>query len=316
MNCSIVISTANRAQTLAQTLRSIAQVSVPTGWKVELMVADNGSTDDTAATARGCRIKDIDVHYLYEGRKGKSIALNTALAQVRGDIILFTDDDVRFPQDWLEGMCEPILANKADAVAGQIKVAPHLQRSWMTITHRSWLASSERENPGAPIDLVGANMAIARSVLTVVPSFDPELGAGMLGCAEDTLFGWQVLSAGRNICSSKSSPVIHYFSEDRLLRPGWLKAARSFGRSKAYLLHHWQHQIISRVRLRLSRALGAYSLWRLLNWRQCSQGEGISEQELILLEKIHRLRHYLVERARPRNYELKGLVKLQHALAA
>ena len=41
--------------------------------------------------------------------KGQSYARNTGLAQCHGGIIILTDDDVRFPQQWLMAMADPIV---------------------------------------------------------------------------------------------------------------------------------------------------------------------------------------------------------------
>jgi glycosyltransferase involved in cell wall biosynthesis len=44
---SIVVCTRNRADALSKTLRAISRLVVPPGIAVELLVVDNGSTDDT-----------------------------------------------------------------------------------------------------------------------------------------------------------------------------------------------------------------------------------------------------------------------------
>src|SRR5207249_1247886 len=126
-----------------QTLESIARVRIPDGWQLELIVVDNASVDETAQVIRECRMPGMPVRYLHEPRRGKGHALNTGIAAARGEILLLTDDDVRPGRDWIGAMCEPILAGKADAVGGEVRLAPQLSRDWMELLHRAVLADTE-----------------------------------------------------------------------------------------------------------------------------------------------------------------------------
>src|SRR4051794_22196645 len=101
MLISILLCTCNRSASLRRTLESLGKVRVP-GANAELVVVDNGSTDDTADAVRNAGLKNMDVRYLLEPGRGKARALNTGLDHVRGDIILFTDDDVLVAQDWVQ----------------------------------------------------------------------------------------------------------------------------------------------------------------------------------------------------------------------
>jgi hypothetical protein len=126
-------------------------------------------------------------------------------------MILFTDDDVRPPEDWIDGMCEPILLGKAQAVAGGVRIAPKLHRPWMEALHRGWLASTEGIDPAAPYTMFGANMGFSREVLSKVPAFDTELGPGALGFGDEMLFSWQLLEAGYQIHGALDVAVEHHF---------------------------------------------------------------------------------------------------------
>jgi cellulose synthase/poly-beta-1,6-N-acetylglucosamine synthase-like glycosyltransferase len=99
----------------------------------------------------------------------------------QGDIFVFTDDDIRPSHDWLEHLCNPILSEAADAVAGAIAIAPSRRRSWMEPLHCALLASTDGWDARNPDAMNGANMAFSRRVLAKVPGFDPELGPGALG---------------------------------------------------------------------------------------------------------------------------------------
>src|SRR5256885_122646 len=129
---SIIITTRNRAEHLRETLASFQRLQVPKELPAELLVVDNASTDDTAEVVKTCRLPNIPLRYLHEPKPGQSNARNSGLANTTGEVILFTDDDVRVSANWIEGMAEPILARKADAVAGGVRIAKELERGWMT----------------------------------------------------------------------------------------------------------------------------------------------------------------------------------------
>ena len=309
MNTSIIICTRNRARMLERTLRHFAEVCVPSGWDVELIIADNASTDDTAAVVGDAKLKNIEVRYLYEGRNGKSNALNASLVQARGQIILFTDDDVAPAKDWLERMGRPLLERKWDGAVGRIELAKELCRPWMTKTQKAGLAFYD--GPGdRPLEFTGANMGVHRSVFERVPAFDPEIGAGALGNSEDMLFSWQLAEAGFRLRYVAEASVVHYPDPTRLLRRHCLSAARTFGASKAYVLHHWQHEKLPFPRLRYCYVGLKLNLRRLLEPPSPLDAEGIAPWEMSYVAELERCRHFLIERRRPRNYSKRGLRKI------
>ena len=311
MKAAILIVTRDRAADLDLTLGSMKGLFVPDGVEAEILVVDNGSTDATQEIVRKHADGPIPVRSVVEPKAGKSHGLNTGLARSEGDVILFTDDDVRPPADWIAGMCAPIASGLADAVAGGVKLAPSLIRPWMTKMHRTWLAATEWLGDGAPCGLVGANMSISRDVLKRVPAYDPELGGGALGFFEDVLFGAQVLAAGFRIHDGLHVCVEHHFDPSRLGRETWVAGAGKRGESHAYMGHHWEHWRGRFIRARLWR-----EQYRLANWRSRNPdrmgADGCSEEELQLIYNCGGLRGHLSESARPRNYEHHGLVKLRH----
>ncbi len=309
MNVSILIVTRDRADDLSKTLEAMRQIRIPDGFKVELLVVDNGSSDHTAQVVRSCEIPGLPVRYVLEPNPGLSRGRNRGLAEAIGEIILFTDDDVRPPAEWISGMCEPILSGKADAVAGGVKIAPELLRPWMSPMHRSWLASSEWLESGKQQSMVGANMVISRRVLAKVSGFDPELGAGALGSGEESLFSAQLIAAGYCIADRTDLCVEHHFQSSRLNRKSWLDAADKLGVSLAYRGHHWEHWGCRWPRVRHLIASVRLSIWRATHPSEIRE-EGCSEYELGLAYHRAIIRGHLVASKQPRKYAKHGLVKL------
>lgn len=301
-SCSILLCTRDRAASLRQTLAALTAVTVPAGWAVEVIVADNGSTDETARVVEAARLPNMACRYVPERRVGQCYARNAGLAAASGDIIVFTDDDVVPARDWLVELCAPIVDGRADAVAGSIVLAPGLVRSWMTPVHRAWLASSDRAAEGEAPILIGANMAFARRVLERVPGFDVELGPGRLGFGDDDLFGEQLRAAGYRIVAQPSAVVEHHFDPARLTRASFLSSARKQGRTMAYLDHHWHGRTVRYPRLRLVYAIARLVAWRARRPAQLFRREGADPGEMYHVQHVNYCLQFLVERKRPRIY--------------
>lgn len=308
---SIIICTRNRAASLRETLASMVQVQVPEYLSVELIIADNASEDDTSEIAQTCQLPQMQLRYVCAPQRGQCHARNVGIAAAKGDIILFTDDDVRPPKEWLTNMCNPIISGVADAVGGDIKFAPHLNRSWMEPLHRVWLASTESSTPHEERPLIGANMAFAREVLTKVPAFDVELGPGALGFGDDTLFSFQLQQAGYRVRVAPNAEVEHHFEAFRLSHHSFLKAAQARGRSAAYIGYHWEHKEISSLRARLTKSRLFLTLNRALRRQERRQAEGIPLWEMHAVWSVYYFQQYMIESRRPRHYEKHGLVKLK-----
>ena len=310
---SIIICTFERTSDLLATLESIRRTQLPEGLSGELIVVDSSRTEDTRRALREkfTAIDSLPLRVLHEPRRGKAHALNTGIAAARGEILLFTDDDIRVPTGWIEAMIRPIRTGVADAVSGGVHLAAALRRPWMEALHRSWMADTHLLDPQAPEVLVGANMAFARHVLDKVPIFDPELGAGTdLGGCDESLFSMQLRAAGFRIAGAFHASVEHHFDPTRLERKNFRERARIEGRSAAYIAYHWQHEHISGPYRGM--LLSGFKLlvrqWLLRSpW---DSPEGAPLWELAYLIRLHYLRQYLRERRQPRKYARLGLVKL------
>jgi glycosyltransferase involved in cell wall biosynthesis len=87
---SVIMPAYNAGKYIAQSIRSVAAQTCA-GW--ELVVVDDGSTDDTAEVVRGFASADARVKYVQQanGRQGR--ARNNGIAHAAGDLIAFLDAD-------------------------------------------------------------------------------------------------------------------------------------------------------------------------------------------------------------------------------
>jgi glycosyltransferase involved in cell wall biosynthesis len=303
---SIIICTKDRAGSLGETLESVGRAAVPGGWDAELIVVDNGSTDDTRQIVADAGLGNMPVRYVLEPRAGKGYAYNRGIAESGGEVLLWTDDDVRVPANWIDGMCRPIVEGQADAVQGGVRPAPALRRPWLTDFLKVWVGEIESVDGPASL-LVGANMAFARKVLKRVPAFDAALGPGALGFFDDTLFGWQLAKASFRLRGTSAATVEHHFAPERLTLESFLIIAQRMARSRAYVMHHWEHEPPPDSWLEAVQANAALAI-HAVGQRAASLGNGSPRREFVF--DVYR-RELLRERARlagtPRRYERHGL---------
>src|ERR1700733_13528165 len=99
---SVIIATLNRANLIRNAIDSVL---AQTYRDFELIIADDGSTDDTGAVVGEYRKSSAtpdQIRYFYQEHRGKSVALNHAIAMARGKWIAFLDSDDAWAPEKLE----------------------------------------------------------------------------------------------------------------------------------------------------------------------------------------------------------------------
>jgi GT2 family glycosyltransferase len=309
VTATIIICTRNRCSVLKDTLESLDRVRVPANVTIEVVVVDNGSSDDTRAYLSAVRMSSFRFRSFEQPICGKSLALNAALASTDGDILIFLDDDVRPARDWLSELAQPILNGECDAVAGAVRIPNSLLRPWMRPAHFAWLAATDCLDQVSPETAIGANMACTRTVLSRVPGFDTELGPGRLGLWEDTLFSLQLRSAGYRLGMATSAIVEHHFDPSRLSRAAFLARALSEARSSAYVAWHWKHEELTSLASQIAEFSIRLAAKRLLYRDEWRRDEGVAQWEMDLVTGIEFARHYRVESQKSPAYDQYGWSK-------
>jgi glucosyl-dolichyl phosphate glucuronosyltransferase len=233
MTISVVIATYNRARLLDDCLTHLARQRFQAG--DEVVVIDNGSTDDTAQIIeRHRRTMGVPVHHLEESRPGKSIALARGLAVATGDVLAFTDDDVNVDRGWLDAIRAEMSGSDVALVGGP--VAPRWERdtpAWLAFEAAGYgrfaapLALLDYGRQPADLGvrtLLGANLAVRREVLQQVGGFAPHLGKkrGTLLSGEDHEFCRRVQAAGFRARYCPTARVHHWVPASRMRLPYFL----------------------------------------------------------------------------------------------
>lgn len=100
---SIILPSYNYASFIADAVASVLQ---QTHSHIEVIIVDDGSTDDTADVAAGLVKQDDRVVYIRQGNQGPSAARNTGIQQSKGEFILFLDADDIFHHQKIQAHLE------------------------------------------------------------------------------------------------------------------------------------------------------------------------------------------------------------------
>jgi cellulose synthase/poly-beta-1,6-N-acetylglucosamine synthase-like glycosyltransferase/peptidoglycan/xylan/chitin deacetylase (PgdA/CDA1 family) len=116
---SVVIPAYNEGASIAAVVRSM--VNSDYEGRIEVIVVDDGSADDTAAIARSLDLRGVRV--ISQPNSGKPGALTRGIAEARSDILVLVDGDTIFQADTLDWLVAPLRDRSVGAVSGNTKIA-------------------------------------------------------------------------------------------------------------------------------------------------------------------------------------------------
>ncbi|MEX0652505.1 MAG: glycosyltransferase family 2 protein [Phycisphaeraceae bacterium] len=116
---SIVIPVYNEHDLLPRLIERVRAANLPPGWRSELLVVDDGSSDGTTELLRQLEAEHDGLVACYHDRnRGKGAALRTGFARATGALVLVQDADLEYdPRDYPR-LLAPLLDGRADVVLG------------------------------------------------------------------------------------------------------------------------------------------------------------------------------------------------------
>ncbi len=246
---SVVVASYNGGKTLPACLSSLEQLNYP---NYEVILVDDGSTDDTAQIATNYRMEFDDrrptastqlstlnpqpsaatrprMRIIRQTNFGLSVARNTGIAAATGEIVAFTDSDCRADEDWLHYLGGDLLRSDFTGIGGHNFLPPE----------DGWIPAAVMASPGGPAHVMlsdrlaehipGCNMAFYKWALDEISGFD----AIYRKAGDDVDVCWRLQQRGYKIGFSPAGFVWHY---RRATVQAYLKQQRGYGEAEALLV--------------------------------------------------------------------------------
>jgi glycosyltransferase involved in cell wall biosynthesis len=202
----------------------------------EILVVDNGSTDNTKAVVES-RLSHPRFKYVYESVLGLSVARNTGAKETTSPILAYLDDDAEASPQWLSVLLEAYNNNEKLAIAGGkvTLIWPDgiMPPKWISSDMAAGLGAYDLGESIVYIDNPnltprGLNYSMRRAFLEQIGGFDANLGrVGKKLLSNEELYmtelalknGWQVAYlpdalAAHNVAPERVKP-------DWFLRRSW-----------------------------------------------------------------------------------------------
>jgi glucosyl-dolichyl phosphate glucuronosyltransferase len=233
LDITVILCTYNRCEDLAGALQSIAASQVASSVTWEVLVVDNNSTDRTRDVVEDFSRQQCGrFRYLFEPRPGKSYALNAGIANARGRVLAFTDDDVTVNSTWLQNLTAVLLSDGQWAGAGgrTLLAQKFSPPSWLSNDFDSWagivFAYFDLGNNACELDRApfGANMAFRTDL---GPGPNPDIPRPN----EDTELGRRLLAAGERLRYEPSAVIYHVVAEGRVTKEYFFSWWFDYGRA-------------------------------------------------------------------------------------
>lgn len=191
---SFVIPVKNDAERLQSCLESIAQQNVP-GVDKEIIVLDNGSTDNSVEVATG-----MGAIVLYEPKLSVAQLRNKGAFFSKGEAIAFVDADHVLAKHWLTAGLNTI-NETCCGITGALCISPAI--TWI---HRAYDRFRRRSQIKVEVEWLGSgNMLVRRELFCKLNGFDESLET-----CEDVDFCQRVRENGWRIISDPCMKSIHY----------------------------------------------------------------------------------------------------------
>jgi hypothetical protein len=265
---TIAVCTWNRAGLIEKTLRSFTKLDIPPGLEWEVVVVNNNSPDDTDAVLEQYMSR-LPLRHFLEANQGIAHARNRAASEARGDVILWTDDDVQVKPNWVLDYLSAIASHPdCGFFGGPVELDfDGVPPAWLIagLDVIGGALGRVRVAGDGPIGLTAqlpfnCNMAVKREHHLAHP-YDTRYGrsAGSLLSGEETVFMQALLRDGIKGWWLPQVPVLHAVPVERQSIAHIRKALHGVGQELA---------IRSPVTGRLS--FGRVPLWL---WREAITGE-------------------------------------------
>ena len=202
---SVIIPARNEAHTIARLIQAVLE-QAPPDWNVEVLLVDDGSTDDTAAVARaaGARVLELGDR---AGGGNPAVGRNRGARAAVGDPLIFLDADCLPAPGWLGRLVAGHQAGAA-VVGGSLDLPAGLSFMARCDYYCGWYHVHSRRPGGEVPNHPPGNLSVRRDAFAQTSGFTEQQPVAY---AHEEL-GWQsaVLDRGGHIVFDPRAIVYHY----------------------------------------------------------------------------------------------------------
>jgi len=207
---SVIVCTRDRAHLLERLLASLLTLAREDNSALEVVLVDNGSTDDTAGVIAQFKARaPFVVKSLHEPRRGWAFGENAGVRAAAGDLLVFTDDDCVVSSDWIDRFRDLLGAcDEAHVIGGRVKLYD-IAHSRITIKEKE--VREELRSHDELFGFVhGCNLGVTRKTFETIGLFDARFGPGApMRSGSDVDFLYRAAKAGVPVLYDPSPVVFH-----------------------------------------------------------------------------------------------------------
>jgi len=221
---SVIVCSYNGSRTIGETLATLENLAYD---DYEVIVVDDGSTDQTSAIATRYKVKLFRTE-----NNGLSAARNLGMNAASGDIVAYIDDDAYPDPHWLTFLASGLRDTEHAGIGGP-NIAP---------PGDGVVADCVANAPGGPVHVLlsdrlaehipGCNMAYRRDKLLEIGGFDPRFRVA----GDDVDVCWRLQERGWTIGFAPAAVVWHH---RRGSLRGYLKQQKGYAKAEALLAQKW-----------------------------------------------------------------------------
>jgi GT2 family glycosyltransferase len=247
-----VVCSYNGSRTIRDTLEWLGKLEYPS---YEVIVIDDGSTDDTAAIAR-----EFGVRVISTPNNGLSHARNLGLKAAAGEIVAYIDDDAFPDPHWFTYLAKAFMTTDHAGIGGPNIPPPG----------DGPIAACVANAPGGPVHVLlsddvaehipGCNMAFRKERLQAIGGFDPRFRRA----GDDVDVCWRLQEQGWTLGFSAAAMVWHHRRDS--IRAYWRQQI-GYGDAEALLERKWPEKYNAAGHVSWSGRLYGRGLTRALGAR-------------------------------------------------
>jgi len=199
---SVIIPARNEAANIANVIKAVLR-QTPEGNELEIILVDDGSTDNTVAVAHEASALVIEGG-LPESEGNPAAARNRGAAIARGDPLIFLDADCVVGDGWLQAILTAH-ANGATVVGGSIDLPPGLSITARCDYYCGWYVVHSRRPAGDVPHHPPPNLSVRRDAFLGTTRFSEQPPLN-----EERIWEAELREVGHRIYFEPKAVAYHY----------------------------------------------------------------------------------------------------------